>query len=674
MRRAHYMLRRTLPIWKPHEALDEALDYCRRHDVGEVIWKIEPEDFSHGHPSHGMIGEYLPWLEKARDMLGEYEILSSINPWVTLNHADRGRNQRAVYPDWRWMVDASGKEGNACACPLSEPFLAWLAEAYRLYASTKPHVLWLEDDMRTHHHPPVTWGCYCDAHMQALSERLGRSIDREELVRRLTAPGAPDSVRPIWFQVLGESMVGVARAVAQAVSKENPDTHLGLMCSLSVDGAWWPDALKELGVCAEPLARPGLGPYAEGRPADLFLDRFLYCKQVRCLPEGTRLAPELENYPYTPYSKSARLTRLMLAVGQMLGAAEVTMNLYDHVGTLMAPHDRYGAILKEVKPALDALAEVCGPGGVPRGVGMPFRKDLREFAHQSEGDGLDFRMSQGEGWAGPVQGAGMPAVWDDRAGVMAFTGETIRGYAQEEVRAFLSRGMLLDASALSVLEEMGFGALLGVRSGEWIDKNDRPLSAEEWHDPAFGGAPGKYLTFTRMVPGERLNLIEPQEGARVISHCVNPDRERMLPCFTAFENELGGRTAVYPFDASRGFATGFMNWTRRDQLAAVVRWLGRGKVDLVIEGGAWTLPFRRDYDSYVFVGVMNLELDDWDTVTIRMSWADARMPGTVRALDASGRRTLLDAARCALSDGELSVDLKGGVKALDFTAIVIDRG
>ena len=36
---------------------------------------------------------------KGRDMLGEYGILSSINPWATLNHCDRGRDRRGVWRD-----------------------------------------------------------------------------------------------------------------------------------------------------------------------------------------------------------------------------------------------------------------------------------------------------------------------------------------------------------------------------------------------------------------------------------------------------------------------------------------------------------------------------------------------------------------------------------------------
>lgn len=673
-RNAHYMLRRTLSIWKPEETIGEALDYCRENLVGEVIWKIEPEDFSHGHPSLDVIREYLPWLVRAREALAEHGILSSINPWVTLNHADRGRNQRETYPDWQWMVDASGTEASACACPLCEGFRAWLAEAYRLYATTRPHVLWLEDDLRTHGHEPVEWGCYCKLHMQALGRRLEKPMEREELVERLLHPGKPDPVRPVWFQVLGESMVGLVHAVAQSVRREHSDIHLGHMCSLAIDGSWWQDCSKELEACAEPLARPGLGPYIEGRPADLVLDNLSFCRQARCLPPDMRLAPELENFPYTPYAKSARVTRLLLGISQFLGAADVTMNLYDHVGTSLRKQDRYGKMLRDTKPILDALASRCGSGGTPRGVGVPFRPNVREYIHLKKGDYFDRLAGDGEGWAAPVQGAGFPAIWDDGASLMGLTGQTIRGYADKEIRSILSQGLLLDASALAVLQEMGYSDLLGARAGEWISKIDRPLSAEEFHDTDMGGSPGTYLSLTHLVPNERLNLIEPFAASRVISHCVDPDRRRVLPCFTLFENELGGRVAVYPFDGSRGFNTVFMNWTRKEQLGAVLRWLGRGKVDLQVDGGAWMIPFRRDYAPCIFVGVANLELDDWERLSIRLSWPEERSLGTVRTVDPAGRWIEMERGLCALEDGHLHLEIVQGLSALDFLALLIEFG
>jgi len=671
-RRAHYMLRRTLPIWKPGETIEEAVEYCREYGIGEVIWKIDAEDFSRGHPAHAWIADHLPWLEKARDVLGEHDILSSINPWVTLNHCDRGRNQRGARPDWRWMTDADGTEANSCPCPLSEAFLAWIGEAYRLYASTRPHVLWLEDDLRTHGHQPVRWGCYCDLHMKALGERLGEAIAREELVARLLAPGAPDPARAVWFDVLGESMVGVARAVGQAVAKEHPETQLGLMCSLAQDGSWWADAMAELGACAEPVARPGLGGYAEGRVTTLLLGNWLNLpEQVCCLPEGTRLAPELEDFPYTPYAKSARTTRVLMGIGQLLGACDVTMNLYDHVGTPMRKSDRYGAMLKETRPLLDALAERCGPGGRGRGVGIPCRPNFREYAQLEEGQTFEHLASNGKGWTEALQGAGFPVVWRDDARVTAMTGQTIRGYGDEEVRAILSRGALVDASALATLDEMGFGELLGMRPGEWISKIDRPLSAEELHDADFGGAAERYLTLTGLVEGERMNVIEPSGGARVISHCVDPDHERVLPCFTVFENALGGRVAVYPFDLSQGTNPGFMNWTRADQIAAVVRWLGGGCVDLHVEGGAWMIPFRRDYEEYVLVAAVNVELDDWDDVAFTLAWDEGGAPGEVLVASAAGRWEEITPAVCELRDGELRVRVGRGVRALDLAAVSI---
>jgi hypothetical protein len=60
-RKAHYMLRRTLIPWKVEETIEEARQFCRESEIGEVIWKIDVEEFSHGLPE---ISRIEPWFTR----------------------------------------------------------------------------------------------------------------------------------------------------------------------------------------------------------------------------------------------------------------------------------------------------------------------------------------------------------------------------------------------------------------------------------------------------------------------------------------------------------------------------------------------------------------------------------------------------------------------------------
>ena len=156
-------------------------------------------------------------------------------------------------------------------------------EAYRLYATTKPAVLWLEDDYRNFNHSPVWWGCYCPQHMRALGDMIGEPINRAQLVGRLLRPGEADPIRATWFDMLGNPMVEAAAEVAKAVHAQSPDTRLALMCSDSLDGRWWPQAMRAMAGPHEPVARPSFSPYYEDRATALLPDRRDHHKELACL-------------------------------------------------------------------------------------------------------------------------------------------------------------------------------------------------------------------------------------------------------------------------------------------------------------------------------------------------------------------------------------------------------
>ena len=670
---AHYMLRRCLSPWRAEQTIAETVAYCRAHDIDEVIWKIDVEHFNHGLTPLDTIRTYLPQLNEARAALAEHGIEASVNPWVTLNHADRCRDMRHVHPTIAWMVAASGAMCKACPCPLSEAWQAWLVEAYALYASTKPHILWLEDDYRTFNHEPVDFGCYCPDHMAALSNAIGAPIDRAELVARLLRPGPPDPIRATWYELLGEAMVDTAARVAQAVHAASPSTRLGLMCSDSLDGRWWPRALQALAGPHEPVARPSFSPYVEVRADGLTPDRRGHQKELACLPPGTRTCPELENYPYTPYAKSARFTRLELGLAQLLGHAAITMNLFDHVGTPLSVDRRYGHMLRRAKPLLHALADRCGPGGTPRGVQVLFDPRTADHKHLRPGDDMArlLHLGDGDGWAVPLQGSGIPVIWD-AAAVRCTTGQVLRALDPQLLPAMLAQGLLIDGSALHVLHHLGYGKFTGVEPSDVLESATTPIVAEAYFDRDFDGPPESYMALDTLAAARCVSGIAARDGAQVVSHFMDMDRRTLCPAMVLHENELGGRVATYACDLSGGTDAYFMNWHRRRQLRDVVRWLGRGRADLTVDGDAtWMVPVRRDYDGYTLVGIVNLETDDWPGIAVTLA-SDAGLPARVLMPDDDGRWQDVRPAELTQTDDGLRLVLDKGLAALDFTAIVLE--
>jgi len=267
-------------------------------------------------------------------------------------------------------------------------------------------------------------------------------------------------------------------------------------------------------------------------------------------------------------------------------------------------------------------------------VAVPFRRRYADFNH-AEWGAYNF---DGEGWSAPLQGSGVPIVMDQERPVTALTGQSVRVFSADEIQRLLRGGLLVDGSAAAVLNELGYGAQLGVELGPALGRYDARVLAER--DDWQTGQNPVDVSYTSLITvfgtGDQLYPLTPSAGARSVSTLLDRDRRDVVPGMVLFENEWGGRVAIYPFDLSGGVNDQFMSWFRRRQLQHVVRWLGRERVDLMIDGGAWMMPVRRDFEDYLFLAVLNFETDAWDELVLNFDW-DSR-PGEPRfeVLDQSG--------------------------------------
>jgi hypothetical protein len=78
-------------------------------------------------------------------------------------------------------------------------------------------------------------------------------------------------------------------------------------------------------------------------------------------------------------------------------------------------------------------------------------------------------------------------------------------------------------------------------------------------------------------------------GAQPISQLLDPQQNVVGHGAFTFENTLGGRVAVVPWDASVS-ETPMMDIHRAEQLRSLIRWLARNLETGSVEGGAWLIP------------------------------------------------------------------------------------
>ncbi len=638
---AWYALRRTMPVWSFEENLQEVLAKLPEYKVDELIIKVDVEEFSHGQIPLDWLRGYQKNLFRVKAELEKIGVVYSLNPWITQGHCDRGRDARKALPGLVTYVGHNGVVSQTCACALSPVWQENTRAAWRIYAETKPHIMWVEDDIRSFNHGPARYGCFCELHLKKFSELVGHPVTREELVAAMIAPGKPHPWRKLYLDMQAQVMIDTVTMLGKTVHEVSPDTCMGLMSSgpdsHCLEGRRWHEFANAMADGRPLYSRPPMGNYSESNLRDL-----RYCamsiKQTRfVLPADTIEQSEVENFTFTPFAKTATVSYLQMAISFAFGCQGVTLNFFDHLGTPMERYPGYGRMLSARKDYLNALAECTQTPGQWRGVRLLHRDDSSYSRQLAPGSDYQHLGQDGMSSAMILNGMGIANDYYD-SNVTWLEGQTIRAYSDAEIRAILSKGVLLDAAAAATLVEMGYGDLIGV---EAIRRTARlyeygPYSVEEFHHEKFGGYRRCHQS---LVFGEAMiplfSEMELKPGAEVLSNLLDPDAGRHQLSAFAYENRLGGRIYGFAFHFGEISALAFFTGIRAAQLQRAIDWLSRGEPDLLVgNDGGHTLAFRKDCADFTLLGAFNLALDNWTEV--KLSLAFDRCPAKVEQLMPSG--------------------------------------
>ncbi|MBN1437754.1 MAG: hypothetical protein JW936_11835 [Sedimentisphaerales bacterium] len=641
MSNAWYALRRTIAPWRFQELADEVLESLPKAGVDELIAKIDSEEFTHGQPNLEWVKKYCRKLKPLKQTLEEKGIVFSLNPWITFGHCDRGRDGSVNIPGLQTMVDWTGIQDKCCACPLSPAWREHVVKVWTEYAKLNPAVIWLEDDLRTFNHRPVTISCFCDLHLARFSERIGEKVTREQLTAAIIKSENPHPWRKEYLDMQRDVILETVKIMIDAVQAVSPETSFGLMSSgpraHCMEGRDWHKLADVMSPNGKLISRPPLGSYAECSLRGLYFtaDSIKITRYV--LPEGTIEQTEVENVPFTAYSKSLNFTFLQMAASYALGCEGVTMNLFDHCGSTMADDPDMLQMLASEKKYLNSLAAAAQGPARQRGVQLLFSTKHGYNKHLDNAVDASALAANDYWIAETLETLGLPTTYSDE-NVKATIGQMLRNYSDDEIKQLLSGGLFLDAVAASVLFERGFGDYIGIKQiapPVCIDDLE-PLSAEEYHNKSFGGAKAKMMTLTVPNLFSRPSYSQAQlsDKAKLISSLVDPDVQRKYPSMFAFENSLGGRVVVHLLDWTTACGSSFNNHYRREQLQNVMRWLSRDTLSAVVPDNVFPLLIRRDLQHATIATIFNLTLDPYPQAKIELY--DQRQITDIHVLSPTG--------------------------------------
>jgi hypothetical protein len=197
---------------------------------------------------------------------------------------------------------------------------------------------------------------------------------------------------------------------------------------------------------------------------------------------------------------------------------------------------------------------------------------------------------------------------------IAFTDQAFRGMSDDEIKAILSKRLIIDGSAAYTLSDMGYSDYIGLKATAAISSVDG--LGEERFCEKFESGDSSNIS---IVKSKKINPLLIFEGTKVLSSICTFDDTIIGPGMTLFENDLGGTVIVCCQDLSKGIDYPFIDKSRADFMGDIALFLMDGKNFLRITNAPYIYSVYRNYTSYRYLALMNISVDECEEIIIELS-------------------------------------------------------
>ena len=541
------------------ERIDELVRCCKKYGYNELMFFINGENLFNGFMTIEEIKPFVETIKRAKVELDKIGVKTSLNPWTSLGHGERGRVGISK-ERFSKMVGDKGFESKLHACPLDEDFQDYLGEYFAYLAKeVEPNILWVEDDFRLNGHAltkvgnTIDRGCFCDRHMKLYSEYIGREVSRDELVQGMATNAENGVFRRAYYEVNRKMMRDFSIKLGERVHKVAPWVKIGLMTGdakqHSVEGRDWYGILRGLAGNTSPVDRihgPMFRPYA---PQDyLWYYNDISMQSRALLPEETIVLPEVENAMFSPYAKSRKMNRFQTECALSLCPSGMTFDKDCFAGSGLIDAFGYGQSLAEMRAYFNAFVNENIEFYSMDGISVPTSED--GFLRCDEKDNFNQLKNCENYWASHLASWGIAYKYDKSQRfenkIVAIAGGYLNGKTDEEIVQLVTKNfIILDGDSVKLLFKRGLNHLIKAKSQREISWSDGEFSFEE----AVKGK--KYLGINGaragvIIASPNALAIEYEEGVEVYTNLFGYGQEFVCPCTVCTGNAL-----VFPFIISQ---------------------------------------------------------------------------------------------------------------------------
>ena len=593
---------------------EKLIEFVKKGKIDDVAFFINGEELNHSHLTKAETQLWLDAIKPLQKKLSEIGVTTSLNPWTTIMHSDRGYQ---VNPEigFNTFVDLDGNKAQDMACPADPTWRKYLANTYAQYASIHPRRLWLEDDFRHYNHSPLKLMCFCDYHMQLYNEKLGKKETRAEFVKKMLQPGKPTKERQVYLDQARQEMIETEHIIEQAVHKVSPETDLAQMTSYpdwhALEGRDWDSLFKAQAGKGHPkVARPHLPAYNEVAP--LQYGRYFeeYTRITAAfLGEDAELYPELESYMYSPLVKSTAFTAFQIITSALIGSQGILLNLFDMMGNGINDSWHYAEMLAQIKPFVNQLLENRLPIDHLRGIKVLVDQDSSYYLQTKTGKNVEELLPHEKNWASLLGAFGFATTilpiskkTSLKNEVVAISGQLLRNLTNAQVTELIKNNLvLLDGECVQVLLDRKLGNLLHIEKGVWHPFRSNYQVFEQADGQTVDGVKSPRITMLQQT-GNYLKIeYQPQSSVKVWSFAYNAVDEKLGNAMAVIDQHI----VVLPMDQDLryGWESQFTTYKQGllqqmlDSIKPVDYLIGMPNVKLLVENDGqkiWLANFTLD--------------------------------------------------------------------------------
>lgn len=502
----------------------------------------------------------------------------------TIGHGSYARVQDFSGFAWDDMVGPDGTHAVYCCCPRDPDFLDYFAELTGYYARIKPDNVWIDDDLRMHHHDPVAYGCFCDRCVAQFNSQFNGNYTRSLLVQAVNDPDSYETRQKL-VEFNQQALLGIASTIAREVMKISAASVVGVQ---QASFAWssysggnyhvlFNGITKITGKAS--VCRPGGGYYNDHAPRALLDKALNLCLQTQRMPDGMEISQaEVENIPHNVSGKSVHGTLIESAVYLAYGCTSLSYSAF------MIPNEK--PVFHE--PLMAGLAD--------------WRGFLTRYAEQNRntinaGAGIVFsdtpykmKMLEKKGFAWTHFGRsdvtslvtyGMPMTWQNsRTPALLLHSEAVDGLSDGELHEIFSGGVITDARSVEKLNSRGMRSILqlGTEPFEELKSIDKATK-----HPLNGEYAGQswYHFYTTMSAYPPLKLVVHNKTAEVIGNYALRTDESIVTGVAGVlvKTATGGRVAVFGYN----LWTNLVNSAKRHQILKAADWVSGNSMPVFLE-------------------------------------------------------------------------------------------